>query len=281
MLELGREKPAPSSKASKPRPSLAPMRPLFVFANPIEAVPKAGASIRYFGPGVHNIGHLVIKSGQTLYLDAGAVLNGTLFAEGAEHIKILGRGILDGSGTEHYKYLGIDLHNCKDVVIDGIIIRDSPHWAIVPTRCEDVTIRNVKILNWRVNGDGIDPCNSHRVLIDNCFIYSSDDAISVKGCNAFHKDADEWSVEDIKVSNSTLMTGLSAFGVRIGNETRAPEMKNLLFQNLDFYLSGSAFAILAGDRAVLSNIVLRDSRIERYFGWVLAAEIDKGKLAPR
>ncbi|MBR8839345.1 MAG: hypothetical protein DSM106950_36420 [Stigonema ocellatum SAG 48.90 = DSM 106950] len=262
----------------KKRSTLAPARPLFVFTNPIETnPPKPGAQgVTYFGPGIHHIGHYQIKSNETVYIAGGAVVEGTLFANGAQNIKILGHGILDGSQTPSKKYLGIDIYNSKNVLIDGPIIRDSPHWTIVHTRSENVTIRNVKILNHRINGEGLDISNSRQVRISDSFIYASDDSISVKGCTWWHNNADQWNAEDVTITDSTLMSAFQGFGIRVGDETRAPELKNLTFRNIDFYGSGGPMAIINGDRAMISDVRVDNWRVERYIGWVFYFIIDKG-----
>ena len=51
----------------------------------------------YFGPGEHDVGRIVPKSGQTIYIDSGAVVYGEIFAWDVENVTIAGRGILDHS----------------------------------------------------------------------------------------------------------------------------------------------------------------------------------------
>jgi len=72
--------------------------PLLLFANPLEeSPPKPGdPGVIYFGPGVHQAGKIVVTNNQTLYLAGGAVVKGGVLAQG-ENIRIIGRGILDGS----------------------------------------------------------------------------------------------------------------------------------------------------------------------------------------
>jgi len=43
-----------------------------------------------------------------------------------------------------------------------------------------VTVKNVKLLGYRANSDGIDICNSRDVTVDGCFIRTLDDLIVVK-----------------------------------------------------------------------------------------------------
>ena len=44
----------------------------------------------------------------------------------------------------------------QNIRVEGVILLDSPAWELHVRRCKDVTIRNVKIISWRENGDGID-----------------------------------------------------------------------------------------------------------------------------
>ena len=51
-----------------------------------------------------------------------------------------------------------------------------------PRHSRNVTVRNVKLCNARVqNDDGINPCNSQDVRITDCFIRTDDDCVALKG----------------------------------------------------------------------------------------------------
>lgn len=72
---------------------------LHIFANPEKdfGVSPDQENVVYFPPGVHHSGMIHLKSNQTLYIDQDAVVYGAVLAVGAENIRILGYGILDGS----------------------------------------------------------------------------------------------------------------------------------------------------------------------------------------
>ena len=81
------------------------------------------------------------------------------------------------------------MNYCKDIEIDGITIRDSLVYNIRPIACENLTIKNIKIIgNWRYNSDGIDMHNCENVVIDNCFIRTFDDSICIKGFDPYGND---------------------------------------------------------------------------------------------
>ena len=66
--------------------------------------------------------------------------------------------------------------NNPNVIVSGIICRDPHIWTIVPTRCQNVKILDVKMIGlWRYNTDGIDVVNSQNVFIEDCFVRAFDD----------------------------------------------------------------------------------------------------------
>lgn len=236
--------------------------PLLLFANPLEPAPPqpSAPDVIYFGPGVHKIGRLDVTNGQTLYLAGGAVFKGAVVVSG-NNVRILGRGILDGSDYEWRKgpysvTLGIEATN---VLVEGITIRGSSHWTIVPRHSRNVTIRNVKLCNSRVqNDDGINPCNSQDVLITDCFIRSDDDCVALKGLD--FKGANN-NVENITVENSILWCDRARIFL-LGHESRAPFMRNVTLRNLDIiHFTMTPFLFEPGEDMRLENITIENVRI--------------------
>jgi len=237
--------------------------PLLLFANPLEiSVPKSDdEGVIYFGPGVHKPEKIVLNSNQTLYLAGGAVVKAEVLAQG-NNIRICGRGILDGSDWEWRKGpVGnlIAIRNSADVEINGITLRGSSHWTIVPKNCQRVTIRNVKLCNSRVqNDDGINPCNSQDVLITDCFIRSDDDCVALKGLDFSAPNSD---VERITVENSVLWCDRARIFL-LGHESRAAFMRNVTLRNLDIiHFSMTAFLLEPGEDMRLESITAENIRI--------------------
>jgi polygalacturonase len=74
------------------------------------------------------------------------------------------------------------LINCKNVLLDGVTIQNSPMFALHPIQCENVILGNVKINNesWAQNGDGIDINSCDNVLVYKCTVNAGDDGICMK-----------------------------------------------------------------------------------------------------
>ncbi|MFC5404125.1 glycosyl hydrolase family 28 protein [Cohnella soli] len=265
-------------------------RNLMIFAEqperePISAPAASGAeNLIYFGPGVHTIageyGILELKSRQTLYLAAGAVLRGRIFAEDAHDIVIRGAGILEGTclkgrwpdylqshfgeerGTERPAF--VELRNCVNVTIRGIKLIDSPSWTVYLSGCEQVLIEDIKLIGYVPNSDGINPVDSRDVTIRDVFIRTGDDCVAVKA-NAGRANT---VVERITVSDSVFWAD-RASAIEIGHETTAAAIQDVIFENLDILhqdmeITGyHAIDIANCDQAAVRRITYRDIRVER------------------
>jgi len=85
-------------------------------------------------------------------------------------------------GEGHYvRSAMIEFNRCKNVLIEGVTIRNAPFWSVHPVLSGNVTARGVTIDNpVGANADGIDPECCDGVLIENCSFDTGDDCISVK-----------------------------------------------------------------------------------------------------
>ena len=239
---------------------------LHLFASPMEAGrPNPDEpTVRYFGPGIHKAGLITLKSGETVYIAGGAIVHGLIRAAGASDISILGRGILDASTFKRIGNPGpITLHGCKNVKIDGIIIRDSNVWAVTPRDCEYLAISNIKLIGfWRYNADGIDIVNSQHVTIDKCFVRSFDDSIVIKGLRGARRPTGDKPVKDVKVSECVIWNDWGR-ALEIGAETVAPEISDIVFRDCDIIRTVHiAMDIQHGDRALIKDVTFENIRFE-------------------
>ncbi|NLE36547.1 MAG: hypothetical protein GX621_00820 [Pirellulaceae bacterium] len=249
---------------------------LHLFANPPAPVVDPNApSVRYFGPGVHQAGRIELKSNQTIYLAGGAVVYGCIAGVDATNVKILGPGILDSSkmvrdfdrnwddvaAGKHIGNLGgcIHLRGCKDVVIDGPILRDPHIWCLATYGCSNVEIRYVKAIGlWRYNSDGIDVCNSQNVAVRHCFVRSFDDSLAIKGM----RYCSELPIKNVLFENCVVWNDWGK-ALEIGAETSAPEISNITFRDCDILrATGFAIDIQHGDRATIKDVTYERVRLE-------------------
>lgn len=168
-----------------------------------------------------------------------------IYANGCENISVTGNGTLIGSGQAwwHWKKLqqaaanelcyaesnGIPVEkriygtekaalrpsfiqpiNCKNVLIEGVTVKDGPQWTIHPVYCENVTVRNVTVSTHGPNTDGLNPDSCRNVLIEGCSFDTGDDCIAVNsGMNE-----DGWRVgrpcENIEIRNCVMTGGHGA-----------------------------------------------------------------------
>lgn len=74
----------------------------------------------------------------------------------------------------------IQPYACRNVLIEGITIHNSPMYEVHPVLCRNVTVRGLMISTHGPNNDGCDPECSADVLIDGCTFDTGDDCIAIK-----------------------------------------------------------------------------------------------------
>ena len=249
-----------------------------------------------FPRGVYRTGTLRIGSNTHLYLADGAIIKGSedrddyptdhglaeadhirdrehytdngermtfsrlILIDSAEHVSIRGRGIIDGSGAV-LRAQGkpanlIRIRSSRDVLVEGVLLRDPAAWNTHIHCSEDVTIRDVKIINDASvpNTDGFDPDAS----IEHCFAYCSDDNVAVKTTGNLGLNRD---LRGIVVRGCVFLTRKSS--LKVGTETKAARMSDILFEDNDVVECDRALALYCNDGALFEHIVFANNRIER------------------
>lgn len=125
---------------------------------------------------------------------------------------------------------GIEFNNCKQILIEGITLKNSPFWCIHPLYSEDVIVRGVTIDSHFPNNDGCDPESCNRVLIEDCTFCTGDDAIAIKS----GRDADGRRVgkpsENIEIRNCRFYSECN--GLCIGSEMSGG-VRNVFMHNIE------------------------------------------------
>jgi len=215
----------------------------------------------YFGEGIHDVGTLMLKSDDTVYIEAGAVVYGSLVADDAKNIRVFGRGILDGGHVQRANlwarggFGNLHFRNCENVKIDGIILRDPNSWGCNIRLCKNVEISNIKFIGyWRYNSDGIDIWNSSNVVLKDCFIRAYDDSVIVR--------VDGPNNNDIHVSGCVIWND---WGISLAVEAdgRGKEAKDISFSDIDIIRPASN-AMLIGNRTggIIKTIRYKNINVE-------------------
>lgn len=120
-------------------------------------------------------------------------------------------------GEGHYlRPQFIQPYKCKNVLIEGVKIVDSPMWEVHPVLCENVTIRKLHIATHGPNNDGCDPESCKDVLIEDCYFDTGDDCIAIKSGRNNDGRRLNARCENIIVRNCTMRDGHG--GITVGSE---------------------------------------------------------------
>jgi len=257
-------------------------RPLLLFANPLEVDPPKpdDPNVLYFGPGVHEIGTTKIESNKTVYIAGGAIVRGKIMpgekpiqernwagnkvytnlicVENAKNVKVRGRGILDMSTLPWHSKCPICISKCTDVLIEGIIVKDSPCWNMPIFGCQRVLYDNIKEISHRENSDGINIVNSQDVVVKDSFLRDNDDEICIK--TTAPPPAGE--SKNITVRNCVVWND-RAYAIGVTYETRA-NISDVLFKDCDIIHDHGigSIAIHMSDGCTVSGVRFEDVRIE-------------------
>lgn len=120
---------------------------------------------------------------------------------------------------------------CKNVLIAGVTIINSPMWVLSPVYCTNVTVRNVTVNTKGPNTDGCDPDSCTDVLIRDCKFSDGDDCIAIK--SGRDRDGQRIAIpcQNLVVQNCHFEAGHG--GIAIGSETSGG-VQNVFAENCRF-----------------------------------------------
>jgi polygalacturonase len=121
-----------------------------------------------------------------------------------------------GGEKDYLRPQFIQPYKCKNVLVEGIKIVDSPMWEIHPVLCENVTVRKVWISSHGPNNDGCDPESCKDVLIEDCYFDTGDDCIAIKSGRNDDGRRINVATENVIVRGCTMKDGHG--GITIGSE---------------------------------------------------------------
>ena len=152
----------------------------------------------------------------------------------------------------------IGMNDARNVVVDDIILRGSWSWTIPIYNSDSVAITNVKLVcSKNPNDDGINPCNSQRIYIRDCFIRTDDDCIAMKGIRL---GSENDNVENITVENCLLWADRARVFL-LGHESRAPYMRNIIIRDIDIlHFNMTPFLMEPGEEMSIENVTVENVR---------------------
>ena len=139
--------------------------------------------------------------------------------------------------------------HCKNVLVQGVTLQNSPIWTLHLDDCENVNVTGIRLHNNLLvpNSDGIHCTSCRRVHISDCDISCGDDAIAV---TTLDNPADR-VCEDITVTNCTLQS--RSAGIRVGHGDGP--IRNCTFQNLTIRESNRGIGVFVQDAGSVENIL--------------------------
>lgn len=275
----------------------------------VDECSKNGGGTVLIPSGTYLIRPIELKSNVNLHLDFGALVvgstrladydtafpvpgggmnqsSGLLFARRQNNISITGLGTIDGRGEHANFQFGNDADGgpkrpkivyfveCKGIVVTDLTLRNAAYWVQHYEKCEDVTIRGVKVFSHcNYNNDGLD-IDAKNATISDCYIDVEDDAICFKSDH-------ETFCENITVTNCVTASNCNAikFGTASHGGYRNIAISNCVVRRaaedrirhwskqLDYIsadvtvISGIAIEMVDGgiiDGITVSNISMRD-----------------------
>ena len=110
---------------------------------------------------------------------AGVPVAERIFGNGIADLD--GDGVNDGDGQPHYLRPSlIQFLESRNILIEGVTLRQSPFWTTHLVLCENVTVRGLTIRHGTTNDDGVNPESSRYVLIEDNDVHTDDDPIAIK-----------------------------------------------------------------------------------------------------
>jgi len=259
----------------------------------IDYIHENGGGRLVFYVGRYLTGTIYLKSDVIIQLEEGAILLGSvnpldyemnfnwtamIFALDQENIGITGKGVIDGQGftvaynlvdlihkgviNDPLKYdrpretirpQNIYFRGCRNIIIQGITLKDPGSWNQQYDQCRNLTIDHITVDSksyW--NNDGVDIVDCDSVIVSNSYFDAADDGICLKSHSA------EFFCQNVFIHNNTVRT--SANGIKFGTVGYGGFRNIKIVNNLVFDTYRSAITFAAVDGGTVENITVDSLR---------------------
>jgi polygalacturonase len=156
----------------------------------------------------------------------------------------------------------IVLTKCKKILLEGVTFQNSAAWCLHPLMSEDLTLRNVTVLNpwFAQNGDGIDVESCNRVLIENSSFDVGDDGLCMKSGRDEAGRKRGMPTENVIIRDCKVYHAHGGFviGSEMSGGARNIWVSNCTFIGTDI---GLRFKTTRGRGGIVENIYINDIRM--------------------
>ncbi|KAF9872306.1 glycoside hydrolase family protein [Colletotrichum karsti] len=236
--------------------------------------------IWFFGPGIDqgsaydNVTdgvNLMVPSGKTVYLAAGAFITCRLNFINVSDCAVRGHGFILGpeGGYVHREHGGaIHMSRANKIRVEGVTSVGANGFSLSAGECDNVHVNGYRSFSFAGNGDGIDFFCSSNILIENCFLRNSDD------CIALYSHRWDWygDSKNITIRNCVLLPDI-AHAINMGthgNPAKPETTSNIRISNIDIldheenqlWYQG-CIAINVADENLFHDVHVEDVRVER------------------
>lgn len=241
---------------------------MHIIANPIEVNPphQGDPNVIFIPTGTFDNTVKTLTSGQTLYIEGGAAVNGVVL-NNTTNTKVLGRGFI-----YRPSYDALSVSSASNVTIEGIIGLNHG-WAGGGGdgfRCgqsTNVSISNTAAFSSKKWGDGYNIFSSNGVTVDHVFIRTNDDAITFYGGG---KSGFTGDCKNITVTNSVLLPDLAQpIHVGVYGDQYDTEIRDITVSNVDICdwsrtPGRPVIYFTVGDKVRAANFHFNDVRTNGY-----------------
>ena len=156
----------------------------------------------------------------------------------------------------------IQFIGCRNVLLEGYQVTNTPFWQHNPVNCQHVHIKRVFANSMGPNSDGFDPESCDGVLIEDCEFNTGDDCIAIDSGKGL--DTQYGPAQNIVIRNSRMQSGHGAltFGSIMSGGIQNVFAYNLVFENRNWRTDPVNIAIRLkcnmNRGGYIKNLYLRD-----------------------
>ncbi len=220
-------------------------------------------------------GAILVGSLNPFDYDHNTYWTALIYAYDQENIGITGKGVIDGRGYEVAQNVLVMIHKglikdavlkndrpheglrpqniyfkgCKNIVIQGIIIKNPASWNQQYDQCKNLLVENITVDSknyW--NNDGIDIVDCDSVIVRNSYFDAGDDGICLKSHKA------DFLCQNVKITNNKIRS--SANGIKFGTASLGGFKNIEIINNIVFDTYRSAISFAAVDGGTIDNITV-------------------------